>query len=35
MLAVEIASRAESAVKQRLNAAGAFPELKTLDHRRR
>lgn len=29
-LAVEIASRAESAVKQRLHAA-AFPELKTLD----
>src|SRR3954470_14743462 len=30
VLAVEIASRAESAVKQRLHAA-AFPELKTLD----
>src|SRR6266403_1295317 len=30
VLAAEIASRAESAIKQRLHAA-AFPELKTLD----
>jgi DNA replication protein DnaC len=30
VLAVEVASRAESAIKQRLHAA-AFPEMKTLD----